>query len=93
MTEQIESLHVSDTWELAELAKGKKAIGCKSVFARKDGSPKAIVCYKARFQAKGYGQREGINYNEVFSPVMKHSSIRILLALIVQYDMSWISSM
>jgi len=34
----------------------------------------------------GYAQREGINYNEVFSSVMKHSSIRILLALAAQYD-------
>ena len=35
---------------------------------------------------KGYAQREGIDYNEVFSPVVKHSSIRILLGLITHYD-------
>jgi len=38
------------------------------------------VRYKARLEAKGYAQREGIDYNEVFLPVMKHSSIQILLA-------------
>jgi len=35
----------------------------------------------------GYAQKEGINYNKVFSPDVKHSSIRILLALIAQHDL------
>ena len=46
-----------------------------------------MVCYKARLVAKGYAQREGIDYNEIFSPVVKHSSIHILLALVAQYEL------
>jgi len=42
--------------------------------------------YKARSVAEGYAQKEGINYNDVFSSVVKHSSICILLALTAQYD-------
>jgi len=45
------------------------------------------VRYKARLVAKGYAQREGIDYNEVFFPVVKHSSIHILLALVAQYEL------
>ena len=48
---------------------------------------KAIVRYKPRLVAKCYAWREGIDYNDVFSHVVKHSFIRILLALVAQYNL------
>jgi len=54
MVEEIESLHINDTWELAELPKGKKVISCKWIFAKKEGSPNDIVCYKASLVVKSY---------------------------------------
>ena len=84
MMEEMSSLHKNDTWELSELLKKNKAIGCKWVFAKIYKSPDGdIVSYKARLVAKDYTQREGIDYNEILSPILKHSSIRILLTLVV----------
>ncbi|PWA94422.1 Retrovirus-related Pol polyprotein from transposon TNT 1-94 [Artemisia annua] len=88
MREEMQSLEKNQTWELTNLPKGKKAIECKWVYAKKEGFPSQDnVRYKAILVAKGCAQKDGIDYNDIFSPVVKHSSIRILLALVAQLDL------
>ncbi|WVZ81831.1 hypothetical protein U9M48_029166 [Paspalum notatum var. saurae] len=65
----------------------KKPIRCKWIFKRKEGiSPSEEVRYKARLVAKGYSQIPGIDYNDVFSPVVKHGSIRTLFSIVAMHD-------
>jgi hypothetical protein len=85
MKEELDSLNQNETWSLVEPPTNKRVIGCKWVFKRKaDGSN---VRYKARLVAKGYSQVQGVDFNEVFSPVVKHTSIRVLLALVASQNL------
>nr|CAN77134.1 hypothetical protein VITISV_039954 [Vitis vinifera] len=81
MKDEMDSLLGNQTWELTELPVGKKALHNKWVYRIKnehDGSK----CYKARLVVKGFQQKEGIDYTEIFSPVVKMSTIRLVLGMV-----------
>ena len=88
MEEEMESLHKNKTWDLVTLPKGKKAIGCKWVYRKKEASSESEHCkYKARLVVKDYAQRKGVDFDEIFSPVVKHCSIRVLIAMVAMWDL------
>ena len=88
MEEEMQSLHKNKTWEVVPLPVGKTAIGCKWVYKRKEDHTKSCgIRYKSRLVAKGFAQKEGVDYNEIFSPVVKHTSIRVLLSLVAHGDL------
>ena len=88
MGDEMESLHKNGTWELVKRPAERKVVTCKWVFKRKEGiSPAEGIKYKARVVARGFTQREGVDYNEIFSPVVRHTSIRVLLAMVAHQDL------
>lgn len=79
--EEIESLKEHKVWTLCDLPPGKKTISCKWVFKTKFNGNGQIDSYKARLVARGFSQRYGEDYDETFAPVVKHETIRVLLAI------------
>ena len=74
MQEEMNSLHKNKTYELIEIPKGKKALRNKWVFKIKKDSEK-LVKYKARLVLKGFSQKHGVDFDEIFSLIVKMSSI------------------
>ena len=82
----MESMDSNQVWELIELSANIKLIGYKWVYKRKRGSNGKVETFKARLVAKGFTHKEGIDYEETFSPVAMLKSIRILLSIVVCLD-------
>ena len=81
MDEEYAALMRNKTWELVQLPPNRVAIGSKWVFRTKYNPDGSIQKYKARLVAQGFNQRQGFDYTETFSPVIKPTTIRLILSL------------
>ena len=81
MDAEIKALEANKTWTLTSLPLGKKPIGCKWVYRVKYKSDGSIERYKAILVAKGFTQKEGLDYIDTFSLVAKMVSIKCVLAV------------
>jgi hypothetical protein len=72
------------TWEFADLPHGHRAITLKWVFKLKRDEVGTIIKHKARLVARGFLQREGIDFDDAFAPMARMESMRLLLALAAQ---------
>ena len=86
MQEEMDSLQKNDTYELVKLPESRKALKNKWVFKLKKDGDKPVK-YKAHLVVKGFGQKRGIDFDEIFSPVVKMSSIRVILRLVASLDL------
>jgi hypothetical protein len=81
MDQEMEAIENNMTWELTTLPDRANTIGVKWVYKTKYNEKGEIEKHKAKLVAKGYSQKHGINYDEVFAPVARWDTIRAILAL------------
>lgn len=83
MEEEIKSLLKNKTRKLVKKLENQRIVQYKWIFKLKEGTASSKpLRYKARLVAIGFIQRKCVDYNEIFSPVVKYKIIRLILALI-----------
>ena len=86
MLEEMKAIEENETWELVDPSPGCRPIALKWVYKVKRDERGAIVKHKARLVARGFVQREGVDFEEAFAPVARMESVRLLLALAAVKD-------
>jgi len=79
MMEEYQSIMKNDVWEIIPRLKG--SLTSKWIYKIKHAANGSIEKYKARFVARGFSQKEGIDYDETFSPVERYTSIRTIITI------------
>ena len=86
MNEELDPIEKKNTQELIPRPTEKNVIGSKWVFKNKMNEKGHVIKNKARLVCKGYSQIEGLDYDEIFSPVARMEAIRMFLAFSCYHD-------
>ena len=86
MSEEYKSMQNNDVWDLVPLPEGAKPIGCKWIFKTTNDSKGDVERYKACLVAKGFTQKEDIDFTETFSPVSTKDSFKTVMTLVTYFD-------
>ena len=80
------SFHKNEAWDLVELPAGRKPICNKWVFKKNTNAEGKVEKYLARLVEKSYSQVSGIDFGDIFSPIAKVASIRLLLSVAAAFS-------
>jgi histone deacetylase 1/2 len=83
MNTEFDALLQNGTWNLVPKPSNANLVGCKWVYWIKRKANGDIDRFKARHVAKGFYQQEGVDFSETFSPVVKPTTVRLVLSLAV----------
>ena len=87
MLTEIASLHANNTYTLLDPLPGVKPIPTKWVYKLKRDELGRIEKYRARIVVKGYAQKAGVDYTDVYAPVSKYSTARFLMSQVALHDL------
>ncbi|RVW26208.1 Retrovirus-related Pol polyprotein from transposon TNT 1-94 [Vitis vinifera] len=87
MQDEMKSLHENHSYELVKLPKGKRALKNRWVYRVKQEEHTSQPRYKARLVVKGFSQKKCIDFDKIFSPIVKMPSIRVVLGLTTSLDL------
>jgi hypothetical protein len=87
--EEVAQLIAMGTWELVPLPKDRKTIKSKWVYRIKTDADGRITRYKSRLCACGYSQKAGIDYKDIYAPVFRMESSRLVLTIIASRKMKF----
>ena len=89
MTEEYQSIMKNDVWDIVPKPEGKSVVSSKWIYKIKHAADGSIEKYKARFVARGFSQKEGIDYEATFSLVSRYTSNRTIMefASMMKWDL------
>ena len=81
MVEEYQSIMKNDVWEIMPRPEGKSVVRSRWLYKIKHGANWVIEKYKARFFARGLSQKEGVDYDDTFTPLARCTSIISIIAI------------
>jgi hypothetical protein len=87
MVEEYASIMKNDIWEVVPRPEGKSMIGSKWIYKIKHVVDGNVEKFKAMFAAKGFSQKEGVDYNETFAPIARYTLIKAMISIAAK--MGW----
>ena len=81
MVEEYDSIVINNVWEIVQRLENKSVVGSRWIYKIKNATDESVEKYKAKFVAKGYAHKEGIDYKDTFTPIARYTSIRTVISL------------
>lgn len=81
MNEEFDNLTKMRTWDLVDRPEGRQPIRVKWVYDMKTDSRDEVERYRARLVAMCFFKQEGIDFFEVFGPVVKYTTVRLFFSV------------